>query len=138
MERVPNVLVSGTFNIIHPGHIELLQYASRYGELVVGINGDRYQRLKYGDKAMPADKRKMMLESIRFVDRVVIFDEDEPSELIRQVRPDYFVRGPDYSGVRLPEQDALDEAGAVLVIQPVEKIGSSSRLHGTGKAVVDA
>lgn len=123
------VLVTGTFNIMHAGHVQLFEYASQYGKVTVGINADSYLHGKYGeDKTVPMLSRAYVVSSCRFVDEVVIFTQKDPSSLIRQLQPKYFVRGPDYSGTELPEQDALDEVGAQLIIQCAEKIHDASSL----------
>lgn len=122
------VLVTGTFNLLHPGHVELLEFASSLGRVTVGLNGDKYQKAKYGNLAIPLVRRAYVLQSCKYVSDVVFFNEDNPSELIRKLRPRLFVRGPDYYGVNLLEQAALDEVGARLVIHDIEKIYDSSIL----------
>lgn len=126
-----DVLVTGTFNVLHAGHVELLEFASQHGSVTVGINSDAYLHGKYGeDKTVPMLNRAYVLQALRCVDEVVIFTQDDPSELIRQLRPRIFVRGPDYAGVELPEQDALDDIGAQLVVHCAEKIQNASTLVG--------
>jgi rfaE bifunctional protein nucleotidyltransferase chain/domain len=122
------VLVTGTFNVLHAGHCELLEFASRLGRVTVGINADPYLVKKYGDKAIPLNNRAYVLKCNRFVDEVVFFKEDNPAKLIKKLKPKYFVRGPDYAGVELPEQDALDSVGAKVVIHRVDKIHSSTEI----------
>jgi bifunctional ADP-heptose synthase (sugar kinase/adenylyltransferase) len=94
----------------------------------VGVNAEPYLASKYGEHAVPLQNRAYVLRSNKFVDKVVVFSEDDPSKLIRKLRPKYFVRGPDYREVDLSEQGALDEVGAQLIIQPTDKIHSSSEL----------
>ena len=67
-------------------------------------------------------------ENIRFVDKVVVFSESNPSKLIRKLKPRYYVKGPDYRGVELPEASACHEVDTLVVIQPTEKIQNSSEL----------
>ena len=122
------VLVTGTFNVVHAGHCELLEFASRFGRVTVGINADPYMKDKYGDKAIPLNNRAYVLKCNRFVEDVVFFKEEDPSELIRKTKPKYFVRGPDYAGVLLPEQEALDSVGTKVIIHRVDKIHSSSEI----------
>jgi len=123
------VLVTGTFNVMHAGHVELFEYASQYGSVTVGINADSYLHDKYGeDKTVPMLNRAYVVSSCCFVDEVVIFTKSDPSALIRQLKPQFFVRGPDYSGVALVEQDALDEVGAKVIIQCADKIHNASSL----------
>ena len=123
------VLVTGTFNVMHAGHVELLEFASRFGKVIVGINADTYLHGKYGEKqTVPLINRAYVLSSCKFVHEVVVFTEDNPSALIEQLKPRVFVRGPDYAGVKLPEQDALDQVGAELIVHQTEKIHDASSL----------
>ena len=122
------VLVTGTFNIVHAGHCELLEFASRFGLVTVGVNSDWYLKEKYGDKAVPLLNRAYVLRSNRFVDKVVVFKERDPSSLILKLEPIWYIKGPDYRDVVLPEQDVVDKVEATLVIQSAEKIADSSGL----------
>ena len=122
------VLVYGTFNIVHAGHVRLLEFACRYGKVTVGINADAYLRNKYGDDVVPLIDRSYVLESNKYVNNVVIFREDEPSALIYKLKPKYIVKGPDYIGKDLPEQVAIDAVGAHLILQPIKKEYNSSDL----------
>ena len=122
------MLVTGTFNLVHAGHVRLLEFASRYGLVTVGINSDPYLAKKYGDKTVPLVDRAYLLRSNRFVQNVVVFTEDTPASLIRKLRPKYFVRGPDYKGVVLPEQEAIKQTGCTLIIQSAPKEYNSSEL----------
>lgn len=124
-----DVLVTGTFNILHAGHIQLLEYASTYGRVTVGVNADSYLHKKYGiEKTVPLLSRVYVLRACRFVSEVVVFTDDDPSLLISKLRPSYFVRGPDYLGRELPEQPALNAHGVKLIIHCADKIHNSSSL----------
>ena len=122
------VLVTGTFNIVHAGHVRLLEFANRYGLVTVGINADSYVKKKYGDKAVPLVDRSFVLRNNSFVHKVVVFREDNPSGLIRKLKPDFYIRGPDYRDTDLLEQSALDEVQTKVIIQPCEKEYSSTFL----------
>lgn len=113
---------------MHAGHVELFEFASHYGKVTVGINGDEYMKIKYGDKAIPLLNRAYVLKSCRYVEDVVFFNEPNPSQLIMKLRPKYFVRGPDYAGVDLPELDALKAVGTTLIIHQTKKIHNSSQI----------
>ena len=93
------VWVNGTFDVLHVGHIKLLEFAKSFGQLRIGIDTDkRVKELKGNDRPFNnQDDRKKMLESIKFVDEVVFFDSRE--ELINSVKkyqPDIMVVGDDY------------------------------------------
>lgn len=93
------VFTNGCFDILHRGHVELLKYAKSLGDvLVVGLNSDRSVRENKGlDRPLNnQEDRKFILESISFVDKVVIFDEKTPYNLINQLMPDIIVKGSDY------------------------------------------
>ena len=93
------IFTNGCFDILHRGHLELLKYASSLGDkLVVGLNSDKSVRCLKGlsRPIFTENDRKLMLESIRYVDSVIIFDEDTPYNLIKTVRPDIIVKGGDY------------------------------------------
>jgi D-beta-D-heptose 7-phosphate kinase/D-beta-D-heptose 1-phosphate adenosyltransferase len=94
------VFTNGCFDIVHRGHIEMLKASKQLGDwLVVGVNTDRsVKRLK--GESRPVNKesdRKVMLESLDFVDEVILFDEDTPLELIQRVQPNIITKGGDYT-----------------------------------------
>lgn len=120
--------MTGTFNLCHADHCRLLAYAGRFGRVTVGINAQSYLDEKYGPRAVAEADRTLVLESNRWVSEVVVFEESEPSALIRKLRPKYYVKGPDYEGVRLPEEAALLEAGTTLLIRPGIRKYSSTEL----------
>jgi len=96
------VFTNGCFDIIHLGHIKLLEECkkiSKNGRVVVGLNSDKsVKRLK--GKTRPINdqqSRKVVLESIKFVDEVIIFEEDTPEVLLSHLKPDILVKGGDYT-----------------------------------------
>ena len=92
------VFTNGCFDVLHRGHIELLSYCANIGEVLVGLNSDKsVKRLKGNDRPINNEKdRKIILESITYVDKVIIFEEDTPYELIKILKPDLIVKGGDY------------------------------------------
>jgi D-sedoheptulose 7-phosphate isomerase len=101
METV--VFTNGCFDLIHPGHVDLLARARALGtKLVVGINSDRSVRAikGAGRPVQDQESRKAVLLGIRGVDEVVIFDELTPERVISELRPDVLVKGGDW----LPDQ----------------------------------
>lgn len=125
------VLITGTFNLLHPGHVQLIEYGSTFGKVVVGINSQDYLVRKYGDLAVAEEHRIYILSAIRWVSNVVVFPEEHPGYLIERLRPDYYVRGPDYANTILPEADHIARAGSQLIIFPGNKIYNGSDLKHT-------
>lgn len=96
------IFVNGTFDILHPGHIQLLNYAKSLGDnLTVGIDSDRRVAEKKGP-SRPVNgvgDRAYMLQNLKAVDHIVIFDSDEELErCIKIVKPDIMVVGSDWKG----------------------------------------
>ena len=89
------VFTNGCFDILHRGHMELLRYCKSLGTVTVGINSDAsVERLKGPFRPyFNQDDRKFMLESCKYVDEVLLFEEDTPYALIEKLRPDIIVKG---------------------------------------------
>ena len=89
------VMINGCFDLLHVGHIHLLKEAKKLGDtLVIGLNSDR-GRLNQGKRKpiIPQDERKEMLEAIKYVDKVYIFNERRPLKLIKKIKPYVIVFG---------------------------------------------
>ena len=94
------VFTNGCFDILHIGHVRCLEYAKKQGDyLVVGLNSDTsVKKLKGKDRPFNTQSlRKEMLEALRCVDEVIIFEEDTPYNLIFKIKPDIIVKGGDYT-----------------------------------------
>ena len=107
------VWVNGTFDIVHLGHIQLLKKAAELGDfLIVGLDGDKRVTELKGEQR-PINNlvsRITLLESIKYVDRVVAFDSDEQLEtLIKTMRPAIMVIGEEYKGKRIIGREYVDE-----------------------------
>jgi rfaE bifunctional protein nucleotidyltransferase chain/domain len=118
MPKPRTVFTNGCFDLLHPGHVDLLERARALGDrLVVGLNSDAsVRRLKGEHKPYvnEADRRRMLL-ALRAVDEVVIFDEDTPLALIQQVQPDVLVKGGDWPVERIVgAAEVLARGGQVL------------------------
>jgi D-beta-D-heptose 7-phosphate kinase / D-beta-D-heptose 1-phosphate adenosyltransferase len=125
------VATGGCFDLLHAGHIATLQAARSLGDcLVVCLNSDdSVRRLKGpGRPLQTAEDRALVLRALACVDAVTVFDEDTPSELLRTLRPDVWVKGGDYTGVELPETAYLQEWGARVVTVPYLRGHSTSEL----------
>jgi len=98
MAKKKIIFTNGCFDVLHRGHIELLKFCKNMGEVIVGLNTDKsIKRLKGPDRPIfNQNDRKFMLESCRYVDKVILFDEDTPLNLIEKINPDIIVKGGDY------------------------------------------
>jgi D-beta-D-heptose 7-phosphate kinase/D-beta-D-heptose 1-phosphate adenosyltransferase len=125
------VLTNGCFDILHRGHVTYLSRAKALGDvLIVGVNTDEgVRRLKGPDRPVnPLEDRVGVLSGLSCVDHVVAFGEDTPEALVRQVRPDVFVKGGDYTIAMLPEARAVEELGGSVLILPYVQDRSTSGL----------
>lgn len=110
------VFTNGCFDILHRGHIEYLRAAARMGDkLIIGVNSDAsVKRLKGESRPINGQEdRALLLSELRFVDAVVIFDEDTPLQLVAAIRPDILVKGGDY---RVEQVVGREYAGRVEIV----------------------
>ena len=116
------VFTNGCFDLLHVGHVESLRVARSLGDrLVVGLNSDAsVRRLKGpGRPLVPAGDRALILASLRSVDAVVVFEEDTPEQLVRDLLPDVLVKGADYEGEEVAGAAAVREAGGEVRLLPL-------------------
>ncbi|HSC58145.1 MAG TPA: D-glycero-beta-D-manno-heptose 1-phosphate adenylyltransferase [Gemmatimonadales bacterium] len=122
-QKGPVVFTNGVFDLVHPGHLELLERARAEGAaLVVGVNSDAsVRRLAKGAERpiVPEAARARVLAGFAAVDCVVLFDEDTPLELIRVLEPDVLVKGADYTRDRIVGADLVEGRGGRVVRVPV-------------------
>ena len=113
---------NGVFDILHTGHIASLSQAAAEGDfLIVGVNSDSsVKRLKGDERPLNSqDARALILASLVIVDAVVIFDEDNPLELITKVMPDVLVKGGDYTIEQIAGAKEVIAAGGSVVINKI-------------------
>jgi rfaE bifunctional protein nucleotidyltransferase chain/domain len=125
------VFTNGCFDLLHPGHISYLLAARSLGDaLVVGLNSDAsVRRLKGPSRpVVPEKDRAVVLEALESVDAVVVFGEDTPIRLMRELEPTVYVKGGDYRIEDLPEAEVAREFGAEVRIIPFEPGYSTSAL----------
>ena len=125
------VFTNGCFDILHRGHVTLLEKARGFGDLlVVGVNSDRSVRgLGKGDQRplVTEDDRIYILLSLRSVDFVTVFDEETPLETIEVLRPDVLVKGGEYIRDNIVGADFVEKSGGkVERIKMVEGFSTSS------------
>ena len=112
------VFTNGCFDVLHPGHIYLLRKAKELGDyLFVGLNSDESVKRLKGERRpiFKEEARKEILLALRFVDKVVIFDEDTPLELIKAVKPDFLVKGAEYAEEEIVGADFVQSYGGKIV-----------------------
>ena len=115
------VFTNGCFDILHAGHVRYLTAAAALGDfLVVGLNSDAsVRRLKGEGRPIVSEAdRAEVLDALRAVDVVTIFDEPTAEALVRLVRPDVYVKGGDYSLDTLPEAKIVQAAGGRVEFIP--------------------
>jgi rfaE bifunctional protein nucleotidyltransferase chain/domain len=113
------VLANGCFDVLHGGHVSYLASARAMGDvLVVGLNSDAsVRRLKGpGRPVCSQAERTTVLEALRCVDRVIVFDEQTCERLLRTLRPDVHAKGTDYTAENVPERAVSDELGIETAI----------------------
>lgn len=125
------VAVSGYFNPMHVGHLEMMERAKKLGDyLVVILNSDYQVGLKGRVPFMPEKDRKRIVEAIRYVDEVFPSIDKDLSicKSLRQVKPDIFANGGDRHQGEVPETSVCKELGIRMVDEMGKKIRSSSIL----------
>ena len=92
------IFTNGCFDILHRGHVELLKYCKSLGHVIVGLNSDSSVKTLKGESRPinSQEDREFLLKSLKFVDEVVIFSENTPYNLIKQIKPDILIKGGDY------------------------------------------
>lgn len=125
------VVVSGYFDPLHVGHLELFKLAKQLGDkLVILLNNDEQARLKKGYSFMNVEERKIILESIKYVDEVFISIDKNLSviESLRILKPHVFAKGGDRKIEEIPETPICRELGIEIIDGLGNKIQSSSYL----------
>jgi D-glycero-beta-D-manno-heptose 1-phosphate adenylyltransferase len=119
----PVAFTNGVFDLIHPGHVELLEAARREGiALIVGVNSDASVRAlgKGADRPVTGEAaRARVLAGFAAVDCVVLFDEVTPLELIKSLAPDVLVKGADYPRESIVGGDWVESRGGRVVRVPL-------------------
>ena len=125
------VFTNGCFDLLHSGHVTLLEIASGEGDLlIVGLNSDSsVTRLKGEGRPVQSEaERAEALLKIEVVDVVTIFSEDTPLELIDSIKPDVLVKGGDYSSDEIVGADIVLSRGGEVVRVPLLEGISTTRI----------
>jgi D-beta-D-heptose 7-phosphate kinase / D-beta-D-heptose 1-phosphate adenosyltransferase len=116
------VFTNGCFDLLHAGHLQLISFARRQGDLlVIGLNSDRGVReLKGAGRPIhSAIERSRLLAALELVDHVVVFDDVRAEKIIRTVRPDVLIKGEDYIGQIVDGQRFVESYGGRVVLAPL-------------------
>jgi rfaE bifunctional protein nucleotidyltransferase chain/domain len=125
------VFTNGCFDLLHPGHIRLLEEARALGDaLIVAINSDAsVQRIKGKSRpVIPENERAEVLAALEAVDYVTVFDEPAPQKLIARVLPDVLVKGSDWGPGEVVGCAEVEAAGGRVVSIPLEPGYSTTNL----------
>ena len=116
------IFLTGTFDVIHPGHIELLKYAKKHGDhLTVAIDTDRRVKEKKGEDRPfhNQDDRQLVISSIKYVDQTFLFDSDEELiNLVKTLEPDVWFAGADWWGKEFPGKEYAKKISYFTRIEP--------------------
>lgn len=115
------VFTNGCFDILHVGHVRYLQQARECGDaLIIGLNSDAsVQGLKGPERPIvPEDERGELLEALKCVDAVVLFDQETPWELLNHIRPDVLAKGGDYRIETIVGADLIQSYGGQVKVLP--------------------
>jgi D-beta-D-heptose 7-phosphate kinase/D-beta-D-heptose 1-phosphate adenosyltransferase len=116
------VFTNGCFDILHPGHIRLLEAARDFGDiLILGLNSDRSvcQNKGANRPIVPEAERAEVAAALAAVDFVVLFDEPTPREIISRVLPDILVKGSDWGPTEIVGREEVETAGGRVVSLPL-------------------
>jgi D-beta-D-heptose 7-phosphate kinase/D-beta-D-heptose 1-phosphate adenosyltransferase len=125
------VFTNGCFDLLHVGHVRLLERAASLGDrLLVALNSDEsVRRLKGTERPFTLlEERAEIVTALRSVDRITAFGEDTPYELIKLVRPDVLVKGGDWLPDEVVGKDIVEADGGVVEIIPLVPGRSTSEL----------
>jgi D-glycero-beta-D-manno-heptose 1-phosphate adenylyltransferase len=116
------VFTNGVFDLLHPGHVDVLLGARARGDvLVVGLNSDAsVKRLKGPDRPVRSEgERAYVLAALEVVDAVTLFEQDTPLELVQLLQPDVIVKGGDYAPDTVVGANEVRARGGDVVIIPL-------------------
>jgi len=131
------VFTNGCFDLLHPGHVHLINSAKSFGDLlVVGVNADSsVKKLKPGRPLISEKDRAITIASLEAVDAVIIFGEETPLELIKIILPDVLVKGADYKLDDVVGKEIVEALGGQVELVTLLAGFSSSSLIEKIKSV---
>ena len=122
---------NGCFDFMHAGHVDYLERAKNYGVLVVGLNNDQSVKRYKGDMRPICNEmfRAQVLNALTCVDYIIIFKDKTPIKLIEKIKPDYYIKGGDYTidTIDQDERRVVESYGGEIVLLPeVEGVSTTS------------
>ena len=131
------VFTNGCFDLIHFGHVKYLTQAADLGDiLIIGLNSDSsVRKIKgHGRPVLDQESRALTLAAFSFVNNVVLFDEETPYKIIKQIRPDILVKGGDYNPEEIVGYDIVkDNGGEVKMLDFIKGYSTSGILERINK-----
>ena len=117
MKKIPTIAVSGGFDPIHKGHVQMIREAAEYGNVIVLLNSDDWLIRKKGYKFMSFEERAYIVGSIKGVAVVSNVDDSDDSVCagLRRFQPDYFANGGDRYQTNTPEMEVCEELGIAML-----------------------
>ena len=125
------IFTNGCFDLVHAGHVRLLERAKRYGDLlIVGLNSDRSVRALKGAPRpiLRQQERALVLAAFESVDYVTIFNELTPERLVARLQPDVLIKGSDWGAKHIVGRDLVEQRGGRVVRFPFMKGQSTTQL----------
>ena len=130
------VFTNGCFDILHAGHIDLLEQAKSYGDyLVVGLNSDSsIKKIKGPNRPIIQEAdRARLVAALEVVDYVAFFDEETPYEILRQLRPDVLVKGGDYQIDEIIGHDFIPDVKVIPLVEGKSTSGIIGKILSESK-----
>jgi len=125
------VFTNGCFDLLHRGHVQLLREAKNLGDiLIVALNSDRSVRqIKGPDRPiLPEEERAELIAALEMVDYVTMFDEPDPLNVIRELRPDVLAKGGDWAEDKIVGREFIESYGGRVAVIPFLKGHSTTEI----------
>lgn len=123
------VFTNGCFDILHPGHIGLLEFASKFGKVIIGLNSDKsIKKIKPGRPIQKYSDRFKVLKSIKYVTHIISFNEETPIELLKTIKPSILIKGSDWENKNDICFDYVLSYGGKVIFYPYESKWSTTNI----------